>query len=270
MTVNRKDEHVRHAVDQQHHGQSTSDFDAVQFIHHALAGIDEKQVDLTTRVAGTTWPTPLYINAMTGGSEGTGEINRKLAVAARESGIPIASGSMSPFLRDASLAGTFAVLREENPHGVVIANINANATPEQAQQAIDLLRADALQIHLNAMQEIVMPEGDRAFASWPAQIERITAAVTVPVIVKEVGFGLSRRTIHQLHGLGVAAADVSGRGGTNFARIENDRRPDGDYAFAADWGQSTPCCLLDATARTGSTGITLFASGGVRSPLDVA
>ncbi|MEV0618786.1 type 2 isopentenyl-diphosphate Delta-isomerase [Nonomuraea sp. NPDC050404] len=267
MTTNRKDDHVRHALDQQRHADQENDFDDVRFLHHALAGIDDKRVDLTTRALGLTWPAPLYINGMTGGSTATGEINRGLAAAARESGVPIASGSMSAYLRDPDLAGSFRVLREENPAGTVIANLNANATVDQARRAVDLLQADALQIHLNAVQEIVMPEGDRDFAAWPARIERLAAALEIPLIVKEVGFGLSRETVHRLRDAGVTAADVGGRGGTNFARIENARRPDGDYAFIADWGQSTPCCLLDAA---GITGIDLFASGGVRSPLDMA
>ncbi|SEG99752.1 isopentenyl-diphosphate delta-isomerase [Nonomuraea solani] len=272
MSPNRKDDHVRHAVDQQRDGTTpqeatAGDFDAVSFVHHALAGIDADTVDLAVKAPGGTWPAPLYINAMTGGSANTGKVNRGLAIAAAEAGIPIASGSMSAYLRDPGLADTYRVLRSHNPDGVVIANINANADPGQARRAIDLLEADALQIHLNATQEIVMPEGDRAFHAWPAHVERIAAEAGVPVIVKEVGFGLSRKTIRRLRDAGVTAADVSGRGGTNFARIENKRRPGGDFAFIADWGQSTPCCLLDAADITG---IDILASGGVRSPLDVA
>ncbi|KAB2347056.1 type 2 isopentenyl-diphosphate Delta-isomerase [Actinomadura rudentiformis] len=274
-TGNRKDDHVRHAVDQQHRGpdagrssdHSASDFDSVNFVHHALAGIDRDSVELAVKTPAGMWQAPLYINGMTGGSAGTGKINGELAVAAREARIPIASGSMSAYLRDPSLAGTFRVLRDENPDGVVIANLNANATADQARRAVGLIEANALQIHLNALQEIVMPEGDRDFAAWPANIETIAAAVEVPVIVKEVGFGLSLDTVRRLRELGVAAADVGGRGGTNFARIENERRSRGDYAFLQSWGQSTPCCLLDTA---GVEGIDIFASGGVRSALDVA
>ncbi|POM23588.1 Isopentenyl-diphosphate delta-isomerase [Actinomadura rubteroloni] len=267
MTGNRKDDHVRYAVDQQRRSAACNDFDAVNFLHHALAGIDRDTVDLGVKTPVGHWPVPLYINAMTGGSDQTGRINRQLAVAARETGLPVASGSMSAYLRDPDLGATFRTLRDENPDGVVIANVNANATVDQARRAVDLLGADALQIHLNAVQEIVMPEGDRDFAAWPGRVERIVAGAGVPVIVKEVGFGLSRRTVARLRDLGVAAADVAGRGGTNFARIENDRRPRGDYAFVDGWGQSTACCLLDAA---GAGGIFLLGSGGVRSPLDVA
>ncbi|SNY78205.1 isopentenyl-diphosphate delta-isomerase [Nocardia amikacinitolerans] len=266
MIASRKDDHVRHAVSQQRDG-GPNDFDSVTFVHHALAGIDGDDVSLAVDVAGKRWDTPLFINGMTGGSQHTGEINRQLAIAARETGVPIASGSMSAYFRDPSVADTFRVLREENPHGFVMANVNATATLDEVRRAIDLLEADALQIHLNAVQEIVMPEGDRSFGSWPRQIERITEHTAVPVIVKEVGFGLSRPTVTWLREAGVAVADVGGRGGTNFARIENDRRTTADFSFLTDWGQSTVNCLVDCA---GVTGIDLFASGGIRSPLDVA
>lgn len=267
MTTSRKDEHVRYAVRQQQEIPDVNDFDSVTFVHHALAGIDLAEVSTATRVAGRYWANPLYINAMTGGSAGTGRINQQLAIAAKETGLPIASGSMSPFFKDPSLADTFRVLRRENPDGTVFANVNADATVEQTRRAVDLIGADALQIHLNAVQEIVMPEGDRAFAHWGPRIEKIAAALEVPVIVKEVGFGLSRRTVLRLRDAGVAVADIGGRGGTNFARIENRRRDREDYTFLEDWGQSTAGCLIESASVPG---IEILASGGIRSPLDTA
>lgn len=276
MTANRKDDHVRLAAEQQRGRHGHNEFDDVSFVHDALSGIDRSEVSLTTRFAGLTWKHPVYINAMTGGSPATGVINRDLAVAARETGVALASGSMSAYFKDASTADTFSVLRRENPDGFILANVNATASVEKAQRAIDLLRADALQIHLNVIQETVMPEGDRSFASWGAQIEKIAAAVDVPVIVKEVGFGLSRGAVLALQDMGVAAADVSGKGGTDFARIENDRRVAadrgasgvsyGDYSYLDGWGQSAPACLLDAQG----VDLPLLASGAVRNPLDVA
>ncbi|SHN26370.1 type 2 isopentenyl-diphosphate Delta-isomerase [Actinacidiphila paucisporea] len=265
MISDRKDDHVRFAAEQQRHLEGYNQFDDVSFIHHALAGIDRSDVSLATRFGGIEWKVPLYINAMTGGSAKTGAINRDLAIAARETGVPIATGSMSAYFADESVADTFSVVRRENKDGFIIANVNANASVERAQRGIDLLQADALQIHLNVIQETVMPEGDRSFSSWAPQIEMIAAGVDVPVIVKEVGFGLSGETISLLAELGVCVADVAGRGGTNFAHIENDRRDHADYSYLNGWGQSTPACLLDAQGA----GIPVLASGGVRSPLDV-
>jgi isopentenyl-diphosphate delta-isomerase len=266
MIADRKDDHVRFAAEQQRHLIGYNQFDDVSFVHHALAGIDRSDVSLATRFGGIAWKAPLYINAMTGGSTKTGAINRDLAIAARETGVAIATGSMSAYFADESVADTFSVMRRENPDGFVIANINANASVEKARRAIELMRADALQIHLNVIQETVMPEGDRSFSAWGPQVEKVAAGVGVPVIVKEVGFGLSRETIRELENMGVRVADVAGRGGTNFARIENDRRDHADYAYLDGWGQSAPACLLDAQGA----GIPVLASGGVRNPLDVA
>ncbi|MEU5691853.1 phosphomevalonate kinase [Actinosynnema sp. NPDC020468] len=260
----RKDDHVRLALEH-HRPHDRNEFDDIAFVHHALGGVDRADVSLDTRFADLHWRVPLYINAMTGGSAKTGDINRDLAIAARETGVPIASGSMSAYFKDPATAGTFAVLREQNPDGFVMANVNANATVEQAKRAVDLLRADALQIHLNAVQETVMPEGDRSFSAWAPRIEEIAAGLDVPVIVKEVGFGLSRDTVVTLVKLGVRVADVGGRGGTDFARIENSRREHREYAYLDGWGQSAPACLLDAR----DVGLPLLASGGVRHPLDV-
>jgi isopentenyl-diphosphate Delta-isomerase len=265
MIANRKDDHVRFATEQQRDLRGHNEFDNVSFVHHALAGIDRCDVKLHTSFGGIEWPVPLCVNAMTGGSPNTGIINRDLAIAARETGVPIATGSMSAFFADESVAGTFSVMRRENPDGFIMANVNANASVKQACQAIDLLQANALQIHLNAIQETVMPEGDRSFSAWGPRIARIVAGVDVPVIVKEVGFGLSRETVRRLGELGVRVADVAGRGGTNFARIENERREHGDYEFFDGWGQSAPACLLDAQ----DSGVAVLTSGGVRDPLDV-
>ncbi|MGW4635279.1 type 2 isopentenyl-diphosphate Delta-isomerase [Nocardia sp. NPDC004415] len=265
----RKDDHVRLAVAQHHQRRAGNQFDEVGFVHQALAGTAESAVSLATELAGTHWPVPLYINAMTGGSARTGEVNRGLAIAAREAGVPIASGSMSAYLADPAVAPTYRVLREENPDGFVLANVNANATPEMARRAIDLIAADALQIHVNTIQEIVMPEGDRDFSAWPRQIAALVAGVDVPVIVKEVGFGMSRAAVARLADLGVSIVDVSGRGGTDFATIENARRPREDFAYLAGWGQSAVAGLIDAAPVAAERGVALLGSGGVRNPLDV-
>jgi isopentenyl-diphosphate delta-isomerase len=262
----RKDDHVRLAASQQDDRPPANGFDDVAFMHHALAGIDADRVDLGVDVAGSRWRLPFYINAMTGGSDATGRINRDLAAAARETGAAIASGSLSIALDHPEVLASFAVIREENPDGFVFANIGIERSPDDARRAVDALGADALQVHVNAVQETVMPEGSRAFSSWQDSLAAILAAVDVPVVVKEVGFGLSGRTLTTLHEMGVRWADVSGVGGTDFVRVENARRPGGDLAYLAGWGQSAIECLLDAPqARPG-----LLASGGVRTPLDVA
>ena len=262
----RKDDHIALAGQQQVKPVARNDFDEVEFVHHALDGIDESRVRLSVRLGELTWPVPLYINGMTGGSDAATRINRELAITARETGLPMACGSMSITLRLPETADGFRVLRDENPDGFIMANLGAGRSGDDARRVVDLIGANALQLHLNAAQETVMPEGERAFSGWARSVEQIVAAAGVPVIVKEVGFGLSRRTLLRLSELGVRIADVSGSGGTDFVSIENSRRRFGDYAFLAGYGQSALACLLDAPREGGPE---LLASGGVRTPLDV-
>ncbi|MFE5775061.1 type 2 isopentenyl-diphosphate Delta-isomerase [Brachybacterium sp. NPDC056505] len=266
----RKEDHVRLATAQWQGGTRTTEFDDLEFVHHALGGVSLPEVDLGVELFDRTVAAPFYINGMTGGTESTGRINQQLAIAARETGTAMGCGSVSIALEDESAADAFRVIRRENPDGLVMANIGVGRSVEDARRAVDLVGADALQVHVNAVQETVMPEGSPDFSSWLRGIEQIVAALEVPVLVKEVGFGLSARTLADLASIGVAWADVSGRGGTDFLAIENDRRPGRDYSYLTGFGQSAPAALLDARAHQGELGgMTLLASGGVRDPLDV-
>lgn len=262
----RKDDHVRLAAEQRDEVTTNrTEFDDVEFIHHALGGMDPDQVDLSVHLGDWSWAMPFYVNGMTGGTDLTARINRDLAIACHETGMPMACGSMTVALDDDDLAKTFTVIREENPGGFVMANLGIGRSPDDVRRAVELLRADAIQIHINAVQETAMPEGTRDFSRWKRSLEHIVTAAPVPVIVKEVGFGLSHRTLRELAELGVRCADVSGTGGTDFLRIENARRPGLDYSMLSGFGQSALACLLDAPADAP----TLLASGGVRHPFDV-
>jgi len=265
--ASRKDEHLELAM--RLHGQDRAGaFDDVSFIHHSLPGVSAEQVDIGTTVLGSRWEVPFYINAMTGGTQTTAAINAGLAEAAAEAGVAIACGSQHVALRDPERADGFHVIRRRAPDAFVLANVGPTVSPQEAMQAVEMLEADALQIHLNAAQELVMPEGDRDFTGWSEAIAAIAATVPVPVVVKEVGFGLSRRTIDALTRTGVAAVDVAGAGGTDFIAIENERRPQRDLSYLVGWGQSTALCLLESLAVAEPVSLPVLASGGVRSPLD--
>lgn len=278
MSQERKDDHVRLATAQHRlvpTGAGTggggtpgraSDFDFVRPLHHALSGGDRSQVSLAVAGRELRWPVPLYLNGMTGGSRASGSINRELAIAARETGLPMATGSLSAAFRDPGLLETFTVVRRMCPDGFVMANLSASATPAQARQAVEWLSADALQLHANAAQETVMPEGDRDLTGWVERIAEIVDAVAVPVIVKEVGSGLSGRAIAQSVSAGASAVDVSGRGGTDFVAVESQRRSRGEVAYLAGWGLSTVESLLEGAPSAGE--VDILASGGVRHPLD--
>ena len=222
-------------------------------------------VDLSTHFAGLTLSTPFYIEAMTGGSERTGHINAKLAEIAAATGLAMAVGSQSIALKEPAAASTFTIVRKVNPHGQIFANIGAGHSLDDAQRLVDMVAADALELHINSAQELIMPEGDRDLR-WRDHITEIVNGLSVPVIVKEVGFGMSQETINTLKQMGVQYINVSGRGGTNFARIENERRHHQELSYLSNWGQTTVQSLLEAHAVSN---MQIAASGGVRTPLDV-
>ena len=266
--ASRKDEHLELAV-HLHRQDRANAFDDVSFIHHSLPGVSAEQVDIGTTVLGSRWEAPFYINAMTGGTQATAAINADLAEAAAEAGVAIACGSQHVALHDPERADGFHVIRRRAPGAFVLANVGPTVSPQEAARAVEMLEADALQIHLNAAQELVMPEGDRDFSGWEEAVATIVAAVPVPVVVKEVGFGLSRRSIESLARTGVAAVDVVGAGGTDFIAIENERRPQRDLSYLVGWGQPTALCLLESLSGSEPVSLPVLASGGVRNPLDV-
>lgn len=262
----RKLDHVRYALELQPTLQNG--FGDLSFVHRALPDCDVADVSLATSIGGLTLSSPILINAMTGGAEATEHINRNLALVAKRTGIAMAVGSQRAALKDERLVRTYAVVREVNPDGIVIANLGAGASVADAQRAIDMIGANLLQLHLNAAQELTMPEGDRAFRGIIEAIAEVAAGVSVPVIVKEVGNGMAAETLEKLAATGVRAVDVAGRGGTNFVSIENQRRPGMQFVQLEGWGQTTVVSLLEAQAYRGR--FDLIGSGGVQNAMDAA
>lgn len=263
----RKDEHVSIAQHFFNSPKPTSDFDGVRFVPQQLARTAINDVDYRTQIAGVTLNHPFYIEAMTGGSEQTGRLNKRLAIIARETGLAMAVGSQSVALKQPELAASFQVVRQQNPTGVIIANIGADHSGEEAQRVIEMINADLLEVHVNVAQELIMPEGNRQF-NFRDNIQDILATVTVPVIVKAVGFGMSLETLNELKELGVQNVNISGHGGTNFAQIENFRRPNKDMIYLTDWGLSTVESLLES--QPVQQQLSIIASGGVQDPSQVA
>ncbi|EAG0068174.1 type 2 isopentenyl-diphosphate Delta-isomerase [Listeria monocytogenes] len=263
----RKDEHVALGV-KQNEQLAPSSLEDIQLIGTSIPRYNVKDIDLTTTIVGTNVPFPLYINAMTGGSWHTKKINAELAEIAREVAIPMAVGSQSAALKNSSLIDTYKIVREINPNGMILANISPEVALQEGLRAIEMLEANALQIHINPAQELVMQEGDRSFSHWLTRIEEYVKLSPVPVVVKEVGFGMTRETVKTLADIGVQTVDLAGKGGTNFAQIENDRRRDQAYDFLLDWGISTGQALIDMQHQDAPK-IAYLASGGIRNPLDI-
>ncbi len=263
--MNRKDEHV--SLAKAFHKDRPSDFDHVHLIHRSFPQVAVDDISITSEMASLPLKTPFFINAMTGGSEKTKQINEQLATLARETSLAMATGSVSIALKDPSVQDSFTIVRKTNPTGMILANVGAGSSLEQAQQAIDLLEANALQIHVNAPQELVMPEGDRDFRYWLEDIAKIASTLSIPVIVKEVGFGMTRETIQQLIDCGITSIDVSGQGGTSFTQIENARRKNREFGYLDSYGLSTVQSLLEANEVPYP--YEFIASGGIRQAHDI-
>ncbi|MFS0555520.1 type 2 isopentenyl-diphosphate Delta-isomerase [Brevibacillus sp. 179-C9.3 HS] len=262
---NRKLDHIRNALVTGEYGANS--FDDVSFVPNSLPNTAFADALLDTEVASLRLSSPIMINAMTGGAGGTTPINQKLAIIARERNLAMAVGSQMAALRDPEVMDSYRIVRKENPHGILFANVGAEATVDQAKAAVDMIEANGLQIHLNVMQELLMPEGDRDFRGYLERIQAIRESLDVPVIVKEVGFGMAKESIEKLIQIGIRAIDVGGKGGTNFAQVEN-MRSDNPHSMFEDWGFTTVESLLEADG-VGHSGMSYIATGGVRHGLDV-
>ncbi|KGP72997.1 type 2 isopentenyl-diphosphate Delta-isomerase [Pontibacillus yanchengensis] len=262
----RKLEHIRHAISRDE--LDINSFDEMEIIHQSLTDIHWDDISLQTQLGELTLSSPLFVNAMTGGGgEKTENINRQLAMAAKETGIALAVGSQMSALKDPREKRSYEVVREENPNGIIFANIGSEATLDQAKEAVDMLKADALQIHLNVLQELIMPEGDRDFTNRLQQIEQIVKELDIPVIIKEVGFGVSMESARQLKEVGVSYIDVGGKGGTNFSKVENKRRKQPFSSFN-QWGVPTAISVKEVKSVFPECNV--IASGGMRNGLDGA
>ena len=261
----RKWDHIRYALET---GQKRlTAFDDIQFIHQSLPNINVSDVSIHQKIGELSLSSPIFINAMTGGGgEKTYSLNKQLAMVAREAGLAIAVGSQMAALKDKSERYTYEVVRKENPSGVLIANLGSEATPDLAKAAIEMIEANALQIHLNVIQELAMPEGDREFYGALRRIEKIVKEVNVPVIVKEVGFGMSKETVESLSTVGVSLVDIGGFGGTNFAEIEN-KRSNKSQAYFNQWGIPTAISICEAAH---ASRVPIIGSGGFTSSYDIA
>jgi isopentenyl-diphosphate Delta-isomerase len=279
----RKAEHLRVTATRDVNTRAAPGWADVHLVHEALPEIDLDQVDLSLELFGRRLQAPLVLAAMTGGHALALEVNAVLARAAERHGLAMGVGSQRAGLRRPELAHTYAVVREHAPTALLIGNIGAAQLIEQAsgpafsvddaRRAIDMIRADALAVHLNFLEESVQVEGDRRARGCSLALRRIVDAVGVPVIAKETGAGISQSAALRLKDLGVAALDVGGVGGTSFAAIEGLRAAErGDERsrrlgeVLRDWGIPTAVSIVAARG----TRLPLIATGGVRTGLDAA
>ena len=276
--VERKNDHLDIVLDAKRALASTdSGFAGVRFQHCALPELSLDDIDLSTTFLGRKLALPLLISSMTGGAARAVDINRHLAEAAQHMGIALAIGSQRVALETGSDQGLTRELRGYAPGVPLLANLGAAQLTESnglqmARRAVDMIEADALIVHLNPLQEAVQADGDRNWQGVLRSIEGAASQMPVPLVVKEVGAGISADVARRLVEAGVAVIDVAGAGGTSWAAVEAERAKNAtDRAVAlafADWGIPTMTALTDVRAALPHTPV--IASGGIRSGVDVA
>lgn len=251
-------------------------FERFFFEHVALPELLLPEIDLSCQFLGKRLQAPLLISSMTGGTDTARELNLYLAAAAQELGIAMGVGSQRAALEHPELAQTYQV-RPVAPDILLLANLGAVQLNygyglEQARRAVEMIEADALILHLNPLQEAVQPEGDPDWRNLYRRIEQLVNQLPVPVLVKEVGNGLSAQVARRLAECGVAALDVAGAGGTSWSEVEAHRQTDPLQKRIAhsfrDWGIPTALALLEI--RRFLPNLPLVASGGIRTGIDAA
>jgi isopentenyl-diphosphate Delta-isomerase len=279
----RKADHLRLAALGDVEALTSPGWDDVQLVHEALPEIDQQDIDLSVGFLGRQLRAPLVIAGMTGGHTTAHAVNAVLARAAERHGLAMGVGSQRAALRRSALAYTYTVVREQAPTAFLIGNIGAPQliaqdgtaalSVDEVRSAVDMIRADALAIHLNFLQESVQPEGERRAAGCAAAIRAVAATLDQPVIAKETGAGMSRETALRLKDLGVRALDVGGVGGTSFAAVEGLRaesqgatRSQRAGVVFRDWGVPTSVSVIASKAAE----LPVIATGGIRTGLDAA
>lgn len=257
--------------------QARTGFEEITFEHSALPELDLDSVDLSTDFIGKQINAPLLVSSMTGGPSRAAQINRNLAIACQTLGLALAVGSQRIAIEGQEISGLGADLRRYAPDIPLLANfgaaqLNLGFGIDEARRAVGMIGADALIIHLNPLQEAVQPEGDRNWSGLLGRIEALARGLHVPIVVKEVGAGISGATARRLVDAGVKVIDVAGAGGTSWAAVEAERAKSPEQAAIArafvDWGIPTAAAIAQVRAACPST--TIIGSGGIRNGLDAA
>ena len=272
----RKFEHIRINLEKDVQSGISNGLEDYRFIHQALPELALSDIDLSQSLFGKTQKVPVLVSSMTGGTEEAAQLNAILATAAQEVGLAMGVGSQRAAIKDSVLAATFRV-RQYAPDILLFANLGAvqlnyDYGIDECQKAIEMIEADALILHLNPLQEALQSEGDTDFSHLAEKIAQVRKKLSVPLIVKEVGWGFSEQAVRLLFDGGVDAIDVAGAGGTSWSQVEMHRIADPYKAQTAgvfsDWGIPTAQSILNI--REVNSDIPVFASGGLRTGIDIA
>ncbi|BAT52509.1 isopentenyl pyrophosphate isomerase [Nostoc sp. NIES-3756] len=277
QTQSRKADHIRICLEEDvQFRETTNGLERYRFTHCCLPEIDRNDIDLSTTFLGKKLNAPLLISSMTGGTEQAGMINQRLAELAQHYKLAMGVGSQRVAVEKPQVAETFAI-RKYAPDVLLFANVGAVQLNykyglDECLKMIDMLEADALILHINPLQECIQPSGDVNFKGLLDKISKLCLELSVPVIAKEVGNGISGTVAKKLIEAGVQAIDVAGAGGTSWAKVEGERAENSMQRRLgrtfADWGLPTAECIT--SVRAIAPHIPLIASGGLRDGLDVA
>jgi len=272
----RKEDHIKINLEQDVHSALTSGLEHIRFSHEALPELNLDEIDTKLVVFGKEIQAPILISSMTGGTSDAGVINFRLAEAAQHCGFPMGVGSQRTALEHPEQMSTFQV-RKVAPDILLFANLGAIQLNygyglEECQKAVDMIEANALYLHLNPLQEAVQTGGDTNWKNLASKIMKICRKLTVPVIIKEVGWGISEKTAKRLEECGVSAIDVAGAGGTSWSQVEMYRAPDeftrNLAATFIGWGIPTAESITNV--KNSTPNMSIFASGGIKDGLDIA
>ena len=245
----------------------TTGFEDVELIHKALPEINKNTIDLSTEKFGKKLDSPFFITAITGGHPYSKSINKKLAIAVEDKNIALGVGSQRAAIEHPELSDTYTVVRDNAPNCLLIGNIGAPQL-DLAQDAVEMLDADILAIHLNPLQEAIQPEGDLDARNYIDSIRDIVDLIDIPVMAKETGCGISAECAKQLVDAGVSYIDVEGAGGTSWAAVETYRSDDKFYGETFwDWGIPTAVSTVEVAS---SVDVPVISSGGIRTGLEAA
>jgi isopentenyl-diphosphate delta-isomerase len=272
----RKDDHIRINLERDVRSGLTNGLEKFRFIHEALPESDLDEIDTSLNLFNKKLQAPILISSMTGGTQDAGVINLRLAEAAQACGVAMGVGSQRAALEHPEQAISFQV-RRVAPDILLFANLGAVQLNygyglAQCQRAVEMIGADALYLHLNPLQEAVQAGGDTNWKGLAGKIEKICKKLEVPVIAKEVGWGISEKSARLLADCGVAAIDVAGAGGTSWSQVEMHRAPDEFLrnlaASFVGWGIPTAESIQNV--RHSAPNMCIFASGGIKDGLDIA
>lgn len=277
-TPSRKQQHIALTLNKNVSFKSkTTELDRFEFVHNALPELNLSEISTSTFFLGKKLAAPLMVSCMTGGYKDALTINRQLAQVCEEHAIAMGVGSQRQALEDTQYHRTFSIVRDVATSIPVVGNIGATevatmTSADSIRKLVDLIRADAFTVHLNPLQEFLQPEGNTTFRGVLKGIELLVQQLPVPIIVKEIGAGISANVAKRLLDVGVKYIDVAGAGGTSWAGVETLRRKDKTVAGKFwDWGIPTSVALLEVAAlKSPTTEFTLVGSGGISSGLDMA